>query len=97
MSETNTGNFIFIVCLPCREAKEFDYGFRLAERGLIGYYHVFGPALATKNLEAWVQKHSGCAGKGYPDHFGFAYLNCANSDQPKPKELKAAVKLALVQ
>lgn len=74
-----------------------EYGFKLAQRGLIGSYHVFGPALATKNLEAWLQKHADCAGKGIPDHFSFASLITLNSDQPQPKPLKAAVKLALIQ
>jgi hypothetical protein len=85
-----SGNFLLLVCAPCGEAKEYDFGFKLAKRGLIGAYDVFGPALATKNLQAWLRKHAGCAGKGHPDHFVLAHIYQRDHDQPKPK-------MALVQ
>ena len=74
--------------------KQQDFGFKLAKRGIIGHYDVFGPALATKNLQAWLSKHSGCAGKGHPDHFVLAHMHERNADQPQ-KALKPS--LALVQ
>ena len=85
MSETNVGNSLFLVCSACEKAKQYDFGFKLAKRELLGAYDVFGPGIATKNLQAWLRKHAACAGKGRPDHFQLAHLNQPNADQPKPK------------
>ena len=88
MSEVNVnsaGNILFLVCRPCEQAKEHDFGFKLATRGILGAYDVFGPGIATKNLQAWLRKHSACSGKGKPDHFALAHAFQPNADQPKPK------------
>lgn len=86
-----SGNILFLVCGPCEKANKPDFGFKLAKREIIGHYDVFGPALATKNLQAWLGKHAGCAGKGHPDHFALAHLSKMNSDQPKRNDIIGAV------
>lgn len=93
-----TGNLLFLVCTACEKSQAYDYGFKLAKREIIGAYDVFGPGLATKNLQAWLRKHAGCAGKGHPDHFALAHMQQPNWDQPKKESLLAAsLKLALVK
>lgn len=84
-------NRLYLMCAPCMEENTEDFGFRLADRGVIGAYEVFGPSASAKNLTQWLKKHQKCGGKGNPDHFNCALLNPKNHDQPKE-----AIKDALV-
>lgn len=88
MSEN--GNFIFLICKPCEQAGENDFGVKLAVRSQIGWYEHLVP---PKQFDNWLTQHSKCGGRTNPDHFGLAYLKPHNHDQA---DLKAAVKLAVV-
>lgn len=78
-----SGNSLYLICEPCSKANTKDFGFKLAERGIIGAYEVFGPAKATSNFSNWLKNHRHCAGKTHPDHFKLGHLNQPNADQPK--------------
>jgi hypothetical protein len=78
-----SGNSLYLVCAPCSESNQKDYGFKLAERGIIGAYQVFGPKIHTEQFSQWLSKHRLCAGKTHPDHFKLAHLIAPDSDQPK--------------
>ena len=91
-----SGNTLLIVCEPCMKATESDYGFKLAGRNLLGCYQPYGPAQATKQLTAWLKKHSRCGGKGHPDHFVLAHAGERDYDQPKPKLIEVATTLPRV-
>lgn len=80
------------MCVPCMDENAQDFGFRLADRPLIGGYEPFGPSAQTKNLKEWLKKHAKCGGKGNPDHFNLALLNPRNHDQPK-RDLKETLVL----
>lgn len=85
------GNAIFLVCLPCKEAEEKDFGVRLAERSRIGFYQ---PSVPQNQLAAWLRKHAKC-GRPDTDHFKLGYLLEKNHDQPKRKSVKQAVEETL--
>lgn len=78
----SSGNSIYLVCSPCSNANEKDFGFKLAERGIIGAYQVFGPKIASAQLGIWLSKHRLCGQKNQPDHFKLAHLHQPNEDQP---------------
>lgn len=81
---SSSGNSLYLICDACQRVEEKDFGFKLAERGIIGAYEVFGPGAHTAQLTSWLKKHARCAGKGNPDHFILGHLQPRNSDQPKP-------------
>lgn len=72
------GNLLFIVCKPCEEANEDDFGFKLAVRSRIGWFEQMGP---TKELNKWFGKHAKCGGRCNPDHFVLAHAFDRNHDQ----------------
>ena len=86
MSVASSGNSIYLICAPCSAENEEDFGFKMAERGIIGSYQVFGPAKHTEMLATWLKKHARCGVKGNPDHFHLGHLDSPNHDQPKPRE-----------
>ena len=91
------GNNIWIVCKPCSDANEKDFGVCLAQRPSNGFYEHLS---STPNLDKWLWNHRNCGGKIDPDHFKLGYGKQQNHDMlvPKPDEpVKAAVKLALVK
>lgn len=88
---SGNGNTLFLVCKPCQEKGENDFGVKLAGRSQRSYYVNIVP---TKEFNAWLAKHSRCGGRTNPDHFNLGYLQTPNADQ---SELQAAVKLAIVQ
>lgn len=88
-----SGNFMFIVCEPCSKANEPDFGFKFAERGVIGCYEPFGPAKQTAQFATWLKKHQKCGGKGKPDHFLLAHAGERNWDQPSPAVIDRALKV----
>jgi len=87
---TQKGNILFLVCKPCEEAKEADFGVKLAGRTQIGWYAHLVPG---KQLDAWLSKHRNCAGRGKPDHFVLAHSFTPNYDQAdlEVREIKKAV------
>ena len=78
------GNILFLVCGPCEQANEKDFGVKLCERGVITWYE---PLVPPKQFKDWLAKHSKCAGRYKPDHFRLALLREPNYDQPaeRPK------------
>lgn len=84
------GNILFLVCKPCEEAKEADFGVKLAGRTQIGWYEHLVP---TKQFDAWLNKHRRCGGRGKPDHFVLAHSFTPNHDQAEleVREVKQAV------
>jgi hypothetical protein len=85
------GNVLFVVCTPCEQKHEEDYGVKIAIRSRVGFYEPHTPA----NEQAkWFAKHAKCGGRANPDHFQLAHLFARNADQEAVPE---AVKLALVQ
>src|SRR5690242_18939794 len=83
MSVASTGKASDLISDPCQWAAKQDSGFKLAARGIIGRYSVYGPAQHTKEFTAWLGKHSNGGGKGNPDHFLLGHLRPTNNDQPK--------------
>jgi hypothetical protein len=88
---SDNGNVLFLVCKPCQEAGESDFGVKIAGRTQRGYY---GALVPPNQLNNWFSQHSKCAGRTHPDHFNLGYLQPQNADQ---SELEAAVHLAVVQ
>lgn len=84
------GNILFLVCGPCRQKDEADFGVTIAGRTERGYYAAMVP---EKQFNNWLSKHAKCGGRTNPDHFKLGYLSLQNHDQ---SELEAAVKLAVV-
>lgn len=84
------GNILFLVCKPCEEAKEADFGVKLAGRTQIGWYEHMVPG---KQLDVWLNKHRNCAGRGKPDHFVLAHSYIPNHDQAEieVRQVKQAV------
>ena len=72
------GNLLFLVCQPCEQENEADFGIKLAERSKIGWYEHKAP---TKAFDAWLSKHRKCGGRAGPDHFILAHLHAKNHDQ----------------
>lgn len=87
----SNGNVLFLVCKPCQEKGEADFGVKLAGRTHRGYYASMVP---PKQFNNWLIQHAKCGSRTNPDHFNLGYLHTQNSDQ---SELEAAVKLAIVQ
>lgn len=87
---SQNGNILFLVCKPCEEANEPDFGVKLAGRSQIGWYEHMVP---TKQFDAWLNKHRNCAGRGKPDHFVLAHAQAQNHDQAalEAREVKKAV------
>lgn len=85
------GNFLILICKPCQQANEKDYGAKLAVRSRIGWYEQMIP---QTQLDKWLAKHAKCAGRGHPDHFVLGLRFEADHDQ---QSLQAAVKLAVMQ
>ena len=83
------GNILFLICRPCEQAKQPDFGVKLAGRTQRGYYSHLVP---SKQLDNWLMQHRQCGGRTGPDHFQLGYLAPHNHDQ---SELAAAVKLAV--
>ena len=83
------GNIMFVVCLPCQQAHEKDFGLKLAGRTRRSWYGLLAP---VKTIEGWFQKHSKCGGRTGPDHFALAHSYERNYDQT---DLKASVQEAL--
>jgi hypothetical protein len=81
-----SGNSLYLICTPCENIEEKDFGFKLAERGIIGAYEVFGPAAHTAQFTSWLKKHQRCGGKGNPDHFSLGHRFARNEDQPGAKK-----------
>ena len=81
---------LFLVCKPCEQAQQSDFGVKIAGRTHRGYYEHMAP---SKQLDAWLMKHRACGGRTSPDHFQLGLLSPANHDQ---KDLETAVKLAVV-
>ena len=73
-----TGNALVLVCQPCEQADEPDFGVRMAERSEVGWYEHSVP---TKQFDAWLAKHRKCGGRNNPDHFILAHLHGRNADQ----------------
>lgn len=72
------GNALFLVCVPCSDSNQKDYGVRLGERSRVGYYESSVP---NKQLDNWFMKHAKCGGRANPDHFKLAMLLNPNHDQ----------------
>ncbi len=83
------GNILFLVCGPCQQKDEPDFGVKMAGRTQRGFYAAMVP---EKQFTNWLQKHSKCGGRTHPDHFKLGYLSPQDHDQ---SELEAAVKLAV--
>lgn len=88
---SGNGNVLFLVCKPCQEKGEADFGVKLAGRTQRSYYASMVP---PKQFNNWLNQHAKCGGRTNPDHFHLGYLQTQNSDQ---SELEAAVKMAIVQ
>ena len=58
-----SGNALFLVCQPCEQADEPDFGVRMAERSEVGWYEHSVP---TKQFDAWLAKHRKCGGPQQP-------------------------------
>jgi hypothetical protein len=85
------GNSLFLVCVPCEQADEPDYGVLMAERSHIGWYEHRVP---TKQFDAWLAKHRKCGGRNNPDHFALAHLRGRNADQlPDLNPITEAIRL----
>jgi hypothetical protein len=84
------GNILFLVCKPCEEANQPDFGVKLAARTRIGYYD---PMVPPKELAKWFMKHAKCAGRTSPDHYQLAHMFERDHDQ---QSLKAVVHDAVV-
>lgn len=84
------GNILFLVCTPCEQGGEKDFGVKLAVRSHIGYYE---PLVPSKDLAKWFMKHAKCAGRTNPDHYQLAHLFERDHDQDS---LKAVVHAAVV-
>lgn len=84
------GNILFLVCQPCEQAGEADFGVKLAGRTRIGYYD---PMVPPKPLATWFMKHAKCGGRTNPDHYVLAHMFDRNADQ---QSLKAVVHDAVV-
>lgn len=84
------GNILFLVCKSCEEAHERDFGVKLAGRSQIGWYEHMVP---DKQLDAWLNQHRNCAGRGKPDHFVLAHSYPPNHDQAEleTRQVKQAV------
>ena len=85
-----SGNALFLVCKPCEEADELDFGVRLAERTQIGWYEHRVPG---KQLDAWLAKHRKCGGS--PDHFVLGHLHAPNGDQLERSPIAKAINGAM--
>ena len=86
------GNFLFLVCTPCEQAGETEFGFKIAGRTQETCYEHVAPVTA---FDTWLRKHRNCGGRTHPDHFQLGLMMVADHDQEKPVE--TAVKLALVK
>jgi hypothetical protein len=91
MTSETVGNVLFLICSPCEQANEPDFGIKLAARTQRGYYEHQIPA---KQMDAWLMQHRACAGRTSPDHFKLAMRFQPDHDQ---KDLQTSVKLALVE
>jgi hypothetical protein len=87
------GNILFLVCRPCEQAEEKDFGVKLCGRTRIGYYEHLVP---ERQFDAWLMKHRKCGGRDKPDHFVLAHSYIPNHDQQEIKPIPKAVKLSLV-
>ena len=76
MTVTN-GNSLYLVCQPCEQANEADYGVKMCERTHVSWYEHSVP---TKQFDAWLAKHRKCGGRDNPDHFVLAHLRPRNAD-----------------
>lgn len=85
------GNLMILVCKPCQQAGEKDFGVKLAVRSRIGWYEHLVP---SKQFDNWLAHHAKCGGRTNPDHFGLGYSFGLDHDQ---SALEASVKLAVVQ
>lgn len=83
------GNVLFLVCQPCEQARNADFGVKLAERSRVGFYD---PLVPPKDFAKWLMKHSKCGGRTNPDHFQLGHLYERNADQ---HDLKAVVRDAV--
>ena len=88
---SGNGNVLFLVCKPCQEKGEADFGVKLAGRTQRGYYAGLVP---PKQFNNWLRQHAKCGGRTNPDHFNLGYLQAQNGDQ---SELEAAVKLVVAK
>ena len=84
------GNVLFLVCTPCSEANQPDFGVKIAIRSRVGFYEHCVP---DKQFDTWLMKHAKCGGRAQPDHYQLAHQFDRNHDQQKVKD---AVKLAVV-
>lgn len=84
------GNVLFLICAPCEQSNQPDFGIKLAARSHRGYYE---HQIPSKQMDAWLMQHRACAGRTEPDHFKLAMRFTPNHDQA---DLETAVKLALV-
>jgi hypothetical protein len=85
------GNVIFLVCKPCQQTGEKDFGVKLAGRSQRSWYTHMVP---SKQFDNWLHQHARCGGRTNPDHFQLGYLQVQNADQA---DIETAVKLAVVQ
>ena len=92
MSDEDKGQICWLVCKPCEQTNEKDFGFKLIGRSRIGWFSQLAP---TGQLDKWLMKHGKCGGRGHPDHFVLAMSFPADHDQPKPKPIVQAVESAL--
>lgn len=80
------GNALYLVCRPCQETGEKDFGIRLGARPLTGFYQTEAP---TKQVNSWLWKHRMCGGD--LDHFRLGMLHPDNHDQPADSVEKAVI------
>jgi hypothetical protein len=80
------GNYMVLVCKPCQQAGEDDFGLKLAVRTKLGYYEAFAP---IKEADKWYAHHRKCGKRGEPDHFALGYSHGQNHDQ---RELESTVR-----
>lgn len=84
------GNVLFLICMPCSQAGQADFGVKMAIRSRVGFYEHYVP---DKQFDQWLMKHAKCGGRANPDHFQIGLQFDRNHDQQKVKD---AVKLAVV-
>ena len=75
-----------LVCKPCQQTNEPDFGLKLGVRTKLGFYEHFAP---SKEMDKWFGKHRKCGKRGEPDHFSLGYSHGQNHDQ---RELEATVR-----
>ena len=87
-----SGNALYLVCQPCEQANQDDFGVKLAQRSTIGWYEHEVP---PKQFDAWLAKHKRCGGRGNPDHFILAHVQPRNHDQLEPDPVAQGINGAL--